>query len=87
MVPHPLYEFHKNAKLSDITYADDLVQTCAGPTLVASVSVSPCECCLVDLVGHVLLVSAIPSDSYSLSSPLPWGSQSLRIGTQWRILI
>lgn len=36
-----------------------------------------CEPCLVDSMGHVLLVSYIPSDSYSFSSLLPklWGKR------------
>lgn len=39
-------------------------------------SVSPCERCLVDSVAHVILVSSIPSRSYSIS-PFPFllGSQ------------
>ena len=49
-------------------YEEDLVQTHADSLLVASVSVRPCEPCLVDLGGHALLVSPIFSDSYNLSS-------------------
>lgn len=30
-------------------------------------SVSPCEPYLVDSVGHIFLVSSIPSDSYNFS--------------------
>lgn len=57
-------------------YAEDLVQTYAGPKLAASVPVSPCEPGLLDSVGRVLLVSSIPSESYNLSSPLPRDSLS-----------
>ena len=49
--------------------AKNLVQTTAPPVFAASVSVSPYEPCLVDSVGHVLLVAPITSDSYNLSSP------------------
>lgn len=45
------------------------MQTHAGPVLATSVSDSPYSPCLVDSVGHILLVSFIPSDSYNLSSP------------------
>lgn len=44
------------------------MQTHAGPVLAMLVSVSPCEP-LVDYVGHILMVSSVPSDSYSFSSP------------------
>ena len=40
----------------------------AGPVLAASVSVGPYEPGLVVSVGHVLLISSIPSDSYNLAS-------------------
>lgn len=43
------------------------MQSHVDPILAVSVSVSPCEPCLVDFVGHVLLVSSIHSDSYSFS--------------------
>lgn len=41
----------------------------AGPVLVTSVSVSPYQYCLVDSEGLVLLMSSIPSDFHSLSTP------------------
>jgi hypothetical protein len=34
--------------------------------LAVSDSMSPCECCLVDLVDHVLLEFLIPLDCYNL---------------------
>lgn len=57
-------------------YTKDMVQTYTGAMLAPLVSVSPCEPCLVDSVGHVLLVSSIPSESYCFPPPLfcgfPW---------------
>lgn len=50
-------------------YTEDLMQTLASPLFAASVSVKPHEPCLVDSVGYVLLVSSIPPDSYSITSP------------------
>ena len=50
-------------------HTEDLMQTHAGPVIATLVSVSSCEPCLVDSVGHVLLVSSIPPDSYTLLSP------------------
>lgn len=44
----------------------------------APVSVSPYEPCLPDSVGCVLLVSSIPSDSYSLSTPSYLGFPELQ---------
>ena len=44
-----------------------------GPLLATSVSVSLYELCLIDSVGHVLLVSSISSDSY-IFPPIPRGS-------------
>lgn len=49
-------------------YIEDLVQMLAVLVLVPSVSVRPYEICFVDSVGHVLLMSSIPSDSYNLFS-------------------
>ena len=43
------------------------MQTYPGPVFATSVSVKPYVPCLVDSVGSFLLVSSIPSDSYSLS--------------------
>ena len=56
-LPFHSKEPHKNTKLTTITYAEDPVQTYAGSVIAASVSVSPYKPCLVDSVGHVLLVS------------------------------
>jgi hypothetical protein len=44
------------------------VKTHAGPVHAASVSLSSYEPCLVDSEGHVLLVSSIPTCSYTLSA-------------------
>lgn len=41
-------------------YAEDLVQTKAGSMVVASVSVSSIEPCLVDSEDHVLMLSWTP---------------------------
>lgn len=50
-------------------------QTHAGSVLGPPVSVSPCELCLVDSVGHVLLVSSIHSGPSVFSPPpLLWRS-------------
>lgn len=57
---------------------EDLVQTPAGLVLDTSVSVSPCDPCLVDSVDHVLLVSSIPFDSYNFSLPSCMGFPELR---------
>ena len=46
------------------------MQTYPCPVFATSVSVKPYVPCLVDSVGSFLLVSSIPSDSYSLSSIL-----------------
>lgn len=50
-------------------YPEDLVLTHVGPRFVASIS-EPVLVRLVNLVGHVLLVSPILSFSYNLSSPV-----------------
>lgn len=44
-------------------------ETRVGTVLVASVSLTLLELCLVDLGDYVLLVSSLPSNSYSLSCP------------------
>ena len=49
--------------------AEDLAQTHAGLVLDISVSVSPYVFCVVDSVGHALLVSSVSLDSYNLSYP------------------
>lgn len=59
-----------------MTYTEDLMQANAGFIIATAVSVSPCEPCLVDSVGHVLLVSLIPLTPTILPSPLPKGSVS-----------
>lgn len=46
------------------------MQTSLCPMLATSISVSPRKPCLVDSVSSVLLVSSIPCDNYSLSSPI-----------------
>lgn len=46
------------------------------PPCRTSRRVSPCEPSLVDSVSHILLVSSIPFDSYSLSSHSLVGSLS-----------
>ena len=66
--PVPLSGVHpKTRSQQHNIYAEDL-ETHTGPMFSTSVSVSPCETCLLNSVGHVLLVSPIPPDSYSLSS-------------------
>lgn len=45
------------------------MQTCSGPVLGASDSVSTYGLCSVDLEGLVLLVSSVSSGSYNLSAP------------------
>lgn len=54
-------------------YAEDLAPTHPGSMLVSLASVSTYEPCLVESVGHVLLVL---SGSYNPVSPLHWGSPS-----------
>ena len=49
-------------------YTGKLVLIHADPVLATLVSVSSCEPCLIDLVGHVL-VFFIPSEPYNCSSP------------------
>ena len=44
------------------------MQTCEGPVLAASVSVSSYKLCTVDLEYFVLLVSSFLSGSYTLSA-------------------
>lgn len=56
---------HKNTRLRAVTYAQGLVQNPAGLTCY---SVSLSEPCSGDPVGHVLLMSTIPSDSSNLFS-------------------
>lgn len=58
----------KDAKLTDTTYTEDLVQTLVGPMLATSFFVSPCDPCLVESVGRVLLVSSTHSDSHNISA-------------------
>ena len=53
-------------------YAEELVQSYADSMVVSSVSVSP-EPCLVDCVGHVLLVYLAPLVP-TILQPLLWGS-------------
>ena len=62
-------ESHKKHQAnSHKIHLEDLAQTHAGPIFATLVYVSPYETCLVDLVGHFLLVSVIPTESYTLSS-------------------
>lgn len=68
-----LSESYKNTKLTDTTCTQDLLQTPADSVLPVSVSVSSYAHCLGDSVGHVLLMSSIPSGSYSL--PFPFGNR------------
>lgn len=67
--PPPLLGVPQNhqANSHDI-HTEDLVQIHAYTMLAASVSVRPCEPCLVDSMDHVFLVSPIPSSSCHLSS-------------------
>ena len=65
------------AKNSNIC-AEDLVQTYSGSLIASSVSVSPYESCLVDSVGHVLLVSLEPCGSYISFSPSSIGFLELQ---------
>lgn len=58
-------------------YAEDLLQTHAGSGLTVSVSVITYEPYLIDSVGNVLLVSSIPSNSYSFSSASSVGFPNL----------
>jgi hypothetical protein len=51
-------------------YAEDLVNTHAGSMIAVFINLSGYEPCLVDSVDHILLVSSILSDSYSLPPPL-----------------
>lgn len=44
--------------------------------VASSVSVSPNELCLFDLVGHDILVSSMSSDSYHLFPSLTWSFSS-----------
>lgn len=60
-------------------YTEDLVQIHACLMLAASVCVKPYNFCLIESVGHVFLMSSIPSDSWNLSphfqevpSPRDW---------------
>lgn len=46
------------------TYVEDPVQTLADPVIVALVSASTCEHCLIGLMGHVLLASSIKKKKY-----------------------
>jgi hypothetical protein len=62
-----------------ILYTTDLVQTHVDPMNAASVSVSPYQTYLVDLVDHILLLSSTPSDSYSLSFPSSVGFLSSKV--------
>lgn len=70
-------ESHKNTKLNNHhMYAEELVQTRVGFIIAILVSLSPGEACLVNLVGRILLVFYITSDSYNLST-LPPSQHSL----------
>lgn len=72
----PLLGVPQNHQVNNLNInAEDVVQTIAGPLLTVSVSVRPCELCLVDLLGLVLLVFSTSSDSYSLSSHHLWSSR------------
>ena len=57
------YKMHHDCWVGGV----NLVQTTAGLFLAASISASPCEPCLIDSLGHVLLLRTIPSDSFDLS--------------------
>ena len=68
-----------------MTHTEDLMQTLVGPVPAISVSVSPYEYCWVDSVDHIILVSSITSESYSLSCPSSLGGKCPSRGTQLNI--
>lgn len=57
-------------------YAQDLVQTNAGHLFDTSVPMSTFAACLLDSVGHILLVPINP-DSYNSSAPCSGGFPKL----------
>lgn len=66
--PPPLVKSQENTKLTAITYMQSICCAHECSVFAASVSVSPCEPCLVFSMGHILLVSFITSYSYKLFS-------------------
>lgn len=50
----------KHQAYSHSIHTEYMVKTHAGPMLVASISVSPHEPCLLNLVGHIFLESSTP---------------------------
>lgn len=61
------------------TYTEDTAWTQGGSMIVASVSLSPRNPCLVDSVGSLLPGVLHSFGSSNSSSPLPWGSLSPNI--------
>lgn len=82
---HPQLEVSQKHQADSLSiYAEGQVQTHTGPVLAASDSLSPCELCLVDSAGHVLLVSSIPLTLTIVPASF-WGfPRALRGGPRWR---